>query len=303
MANILKVYKNGNATIAIFDDGTRIINSKDDRLDLEYPLSVDMKITNSCNMGCPYCHEDSKPNGPHADLKNLPYLTTFLPYTEVAIGGGNILEHPDIDWLLETYKEKHILANVTINQKHFVESYDRIKNWVDNDLVKGVGISLTDNKDPKFLELVKTIPNAVIHVINGIFSYEDYQYIKDHNLNMLILGYKTFRRGKSFLDIKANDDLLRERWEWLNFNLEGVSKHFKAVAFDNLGLEQLPVKELAGDNWDHLYQGDDGSSSFYIDAVNKQYSRNSTAAIEGERYPIMENVKDMFADIRRKTGN
>ena len=49
------------------------------------------------------CHEQSGPHGVHGDLNN-PLLDTLHPYTELAIGGGNPLEHPDLIPFLQKMK-------------------------------------------------------------------------------------------------------------------------------------------------------------------------------------------------------
>ena len=43
---LLNSYKNGNIKVQIFDDGTRIIDIPDDeKPNLQFPLSMDFKIT------------------------------------------------------------------------------------------------------------------------------------------------------------------------------------------------------------------------------------------------------------------
>ena len=106
------------------------------------PESIDLKITNRCNMNCPMCHEDSTPDGADADLSNLAFLDTLSPYTEIAIGGGNPLEHPYLVWFLQELKRKNLIANITVNQYHFMRDQSLIRHLVDNDLIHGVGVSV-----------------------------------------------------------------------------------------------------------------------------------------------------------------
>ena len=43
---LLDIYKNGNAKIMLFDNGTRVIEYPDDeKLNVDFPLSMDCKIT------------------------------------------------------------------------------------------------------------------------------------------------------------------------------------------------------------------------------------------------------------------
>jgi len=64
-------------------------------------------------------------------------------------------------------KDKKVIANITVNQKHFEQKQELIKRLVDEKLIYGLGISLVNPSD-RFISLVKQYPNAVIHVINGI---------------------------------------------------------------------------------------------------------------------------------------
>ena len=49
---------------------------------------------------------------------------------------------------------------------------------LDNKLIHGLGISLR-NPDDEFINLVKQYPNAVIHVINGICSPEQFEKLAE----------------------------------------------------------------------------------------------------------------------------
>ena len=80
---------NGNYDILMFDDGTKIRKNDLDFFEPEKPESLDYKITNKCDKGCAFCHEDSKPNGAHGDIMHDKFIETLNPFTELAIGGGN----------------------------------------------------------------------------------------------------------------------------------------------------------------------------------------------------------------------
>lgn len=55
---ILNQYINGNTLVTIYNDGTKIREYNKDPQP-EFPESIDLKITDYCDMGCPYCHESS----------------------------------------------------------------------------------------------------------------------------------------------------------------------------------------------------------------------------------------------------
>ena len=67
---LINKYLNGNVTVTLFDNGTKIQEWDDnEQPNPDYPNSMDIKITNYCNAGCSYCHEKSTINGKHADLE------------------------------------------------------------------------------------------------------------------------------------------------------------------------------------------------------------------------------------------
>ncbi|MEG1564194.1 MAG: radical SAM protein, partial [Bacteroides sp.] len=123
-AVIIGEYINGNYKVSIYSDGTKIRENNLEFLIPSKPEAIDMKITDCCDIGCPYCHENSLPNGLHGDILNAKFIDTLLPYTEVAIGGGNPLSHPGLVEFLHVLKDKSVIANITINQKHFLEKHE-----------------------------------------------------------------------------------------------------------------------------------------------------------------------------------
>ena len=288
-------YKNGNYTvIRDLDSGTLVKMNDLDFLEADFPDSFDLKITNSCDMGCKFCHENSLPNGKHGDIMNAKFINTLHPYTEIAIGGGNPLEHPDLIAFLKKLKQLKMIPNMTINQVHFMKNKDLIKYLIDNELIYGLGVSLV-NANESFINEVSKYPNAVIHVINGVHSVDELKKLYDKGLKLLILGYKEFRRGKDFYSNKVI-----ESESELYTNLEDLIKHFKVVSFDNLALKQLnPKRLLTEEKYDRYYMGADGQSTMFIDLVKEEFSTSSTTP-EDKRHRLLSNINDMFKVIRKE---
>ena len=288
-------YKNGNYTvIRDLDSGTLVKMNDLDFLEADFPDSFDLKITNSCDMGCKFCHENSLPNGKHGDIMNAKFINTLHPYTEIAIGGGNPLEHPDLIAFLKKLKQLKMIPNMTINQVHFMKNKDLIKYLIDNELIYGLGVSLV-NANESFINEVSKYPNAVIHVINGVHSVDELKKLYDKGLKLLILGYKEFRRGKDFYSKKVI-----ESESELYTNLEDLIKHFKVVSFDNLALKQLnPKRLLSEDEYNRYYMGADGQSTMFIDLVKEEFSTSSTTP-EDKRHKLLDNIIDMFNIIKEE---
>lgn len=292
-------YINGNYKVHINDaTGTKIRSNDLDFFSPEFPESFDLKITNQCDIGCVMCHEDSKPDGQHGDIMNLPFLDSIHPYTEVAIGGGNPLSHPDLIPFLKVLKERNIFANMTVNKVHFMDNLPLLHSLVKQRLIYGLGVSYTPGAVQEFITEIKKFNNSVIHIINGMISPEQYQELSGYDLTILILGYKDVRRGLENrilhgTSIERNQAALRDT---LKSSIR--TEAFRAISFDNLALKQLDVKSMITDEeWAEFYMGDDGqdgqftSASMFIDAVNGEFARNSCCR---ERHRITNDITEMF---------
>ena len=290
-------YINGNTTVSIFDDGTKIRMTKDAFFNPEKPESMDMKITNMCDMGCPQCHEKSVPDGKHGDITDIPFLDTLNPYTEIAIGGGNPLAHPDLIPFLIMLSAKNFIPNMTVNQFHFQTNFEKIDRLVDAQLIYGLGISLNNAFEEGFIERVQKFPNAVIHVIAGVTPLADIKRLYDCGLKVLILGYKKFGRGEAYY---AAHELVDQNITALRDELPEMIKHFNVVSFDNLAVEQMNVRSLLSeDEWNEFYMGNDGEFTMYVDMVNRQFAKSSVSTT---RYPISDDIAEMFQKVREERG-
>lgn len=288
---VIGKYINGNYKVAIFDDGTKIRRTEDDFWNASFPENIDLKITNKCDMRCPYCHENSTVAGVHGDIMNMKFVDTLVPFTEISIGGGNALSHPQLVAFLQKLKDRDIIANITVNQYHFMDCIEVIRELVNRGLVKGVGVSLM-NVTEDFITEVSKFENAVIHIINGVELVSNLKKLYSRGLKVLILGYKEFRRGIDYYSSKVEIRKLMLKEE-----LPNLVKHFQVVSFDNLALEQLDVKSLMGDKWETFYMGDDGQFTMYIDAVTETFASSSIMPVK-DRQAITDNIFDMFKIVK-----
>ena len=239
------------------------------------------------------CYEGCTANSKHGDLFKYPFINTLHAYTELALN-GNDLDHPDIEKFLEFLKEKKVFANITVNQNQFFANYDRIKDWQEKKMVYGIGVSLQNATD-ELIEKMNSIPNTVLHTIVGILTEDDIMKLKDHNIKILLLGYKQLQRGVNYLN--SHNDEVNKNKQYVYDNLSDITNWFKVVSFDNLAIEQLDVKRIVPENeWEEFYMGDDGGYTFYIDMVKGEFSKNSIAQ---DRYPIGEKtIDEMFKFIQ-----
>ena len=301
-------YKNGSYTVMILDDGTKIRYNKFGIYKPNRVESMDIKITNKCDMGCMMCHENSTPMGEEANLLDNPIIDSIPPYTELAIGGGNPLSHKDLVEFLVRCKNKNLICNITVNKKHFLDSYDYIKTLFERNLISSIGVSVFDITE-KEIEEIKSV-NSVCHVIVGVTPIEVMYQLANKNVKVLVLGYKTFRRGADYYQ-KNNSFIDTMQKTWAEFISNAIKyKFYSVLSFDNLAIKQLLLKEnLSQEEWDSFFMGDDGidgefsSASMYIDLVNWQFAENSCTPIEnrGRCSLYKNNVNDMFNSLLKKT--
>lgn len=309
MRTILNIYTNGNHMVTIYSDGTKIKETLDpmaDHFTYDFPENFDIKITDQCDGGCVYCHENSTVNGKHGDLRALePMIATLHSGTECAIGGGNALAHPDLVWFLERLKEQGVIANITINQRHLKPYKDIICKIVGDGLVHGIGISLTDSSNKEDFDFIDTLgDNVVIHTIAGILTAKDLPALSDRKV--LILGYKDLRRGHAMLE--KHRDEIQANINWLKFMMMRSVLPFTVMSFDCLGIEQLDPKtalNISDKDFNTLFQGSDTDvkdadgnitcATMYIDVPNMQVARMSTAALD-KRYSFTgkETIHDLL---------
>lgn len=292
-------YKNGSYTVMILDDGTKIRYNKSNIYKPSRVESMDIKITNQCDMGCPMCHENSLPNGVHADVINNSIIDSIPPYTELAIGGGNPLAHPYLNYFLHKCKERKLIANITVNKKHFIDNFDFIFRFYKCNYINGIGISVFDITDEE-IEMIKKV-DGVCHVIIGVTPIKVMEKLANNNIKVLVLGYKDFRRGVNYY-CQNQDRIIISMKIWSDFISAAIKEHYYSViSFDNLAIKQLNLKSvLTADEWDSFFMGDDGidgefsSASMYIDLVERKFGKNSCAPLD-ERY----NCSDFGDDVNK----
>lgn len=270
---LLYTYQNGTYSVEIYSDGTKIRSGESFFPD--YPESIDLKITNYCNLSdlCVYCHEMSNKKGKHSDIKNILNFLNGLPNgVEIAIGGGNPLSHPEINTLCDRIKSMNLIPNITVNQIH----YDKEKIPKS---VYGVGISFRNRK------IVDIDDNSHIiwHLILGVHTLEDFKWLcQNYTLpKILWLGYKTVGNG-DFYKIK-NSSKIDDNINSLIEKIGSLGEYTNTIAFDNLAIQQIGKDNPIFKKGD--YMGDDGKYSFYYDAVEDVYSIGSS---HKDRIPTLE---------------
>ncbi|MDR2345234.1 MAG: radical SAM protein [Planctomycetaceae bacterium] len=278
-------YKNGNTAVILCSDGTKIRYIPDDELPQPVrPESIDIKITNYCRNNCWFCYEHSNPNGQHGNL-NHPILETLEAGTELAIGGGNPLAHPQLESFLSRMRSKKVVCNLTIHQKDYVKNKQYIDEIVLHRFVNGLGISVGDIDDN--LQIHDDIrKRVVVHTIIGITPVSVIQKISQR-YKVLLLGNKNQQPDIAIIN------------EIRNY-ITNCGDMVEALYFDNLACEQLDVRSLIDDNtWKSRYMGDDGMFTMFIDLIQECGYVSSVDKDIGVSLSESSTIRDVFSKIRQ----
>lgn len=290
---VLGAYKNGNYRVIIYDDGTKIRFNNENYMRADRPESIDVCISKRCSQGCLYCYEGSTSDGAIADFES-PLFDSIPPYTEIALNGNGIFDNNKFDAFLLKMSRQKVICNLTVHINDFIEYCSDLHYYVDHGWIHGIGVSINEPIGDGIVSYLKQFPNLIVHVVAGIVPWDTLVKLSNHGLKLLVLGYKDYGRGTTYLenhDVRANIDQLKNRIDYLY-------KHFEVVSFDNLALEQLDIRSTVDeDTWNVSYLGEDGSATFFIDAVANTYARSSIS----ERIPI--DIPDVNVLFRRVQNN
>lgn len=310
---ILKSYLNGNHVTSIYEDGTKLretLNPDDDVMTFTFAETVDVKITDCCDGLCPFCYEGSDEKGKHGNL-DLPIFDSWEEGTELCLGGGNPFTHPGLHKFLKKMAAKGVICNITINQRHLKKYLDKIKQFYDEDLIHGIGVSVTDpmNADQmKDIDELEKIAGdkMVLHIIAGVYPMDDDALKILENRNVLILGYYNGKNGENYFRCSYGDIAARQRA--LSNKLPEISNTVKCIAFDNLALDQIDPKnrlQISDEEWKLIFQGDDSikkwgtyPNTFFLDTVEERFYASSHTEEGGVKYHG-QSFRETFKEVIR----
>lgn len=243
------------------------------------PELVDIKITEKCNNNCPWCYQDSKHQGEHADdyyLYKLAHKLGELECFEVALGGGEPTIHPQFPKILKDFRNCGIVPNFTTRRLDWLND----SGWAHNvlDLTGRIAFSVSDNADAdriKFLneklnnlgiEHTKFLIQIALGTCTEGVLHNLLTSCKHNKFDVSLLGYKRFGRGKQFQPISYDSERV--------YNMANM---FVKECFVNISIDTALAKEWNGfikrdkSEWSKIgIQLEEGKFSCYVDAVNKK---------------------------------
>lgn len=292
----------------------------------EYPELIDLKITDACDHGCPFCYMNATKNGKHADFAFLNRVIGMINghRVEFSIGGGNILLYPKLEEFLKNLHNAGHIVNVTIKADdcYTVMKDNKILN-IFRKYVDGIGVSITKLEECQNITDFYRFMNVDAKE-NGWYDSRKSKYIvahlipeylgvkltnkitkelkgKDYWFPTLFLGYKNTGRG-------ANQEVK----EFTEDDLNSIfSEYNSSISIDTTFANRYMWYIKDHFSTRHTITLNEGEYSMYIDGVtenaykssyqlDKPYNmhRDWTAKDEPKSY----NVKEAFTEIRKDSG-
>lgn len=276
------------------------------------PELADISISNRCSKGCSFCYKDSTPKG---------HLMTYDEYCQVldslcsrdnctvfqvAIGGGEPLEHPDFFMIVEETVKRGIILNFTTNGQLLTPKvYAKLKGKVG-----AMAISASSIKE---IELIKPMLKGNdgikvnIHYVLSTDSIQDAVGIVNGEYNNLLNGinavvFLTFKpagRGKKeqVLKNEADTDAFIKAIK--------TSKCSCKIGFDACFVPMLIHRQTVREEMVDTCEG--GFFSVYIDEYMNvspcsfSQGRDAYSLKEHDFYDIWQNKLQSYRD-RVKNG-
>jgi len=273
-------YQNGNAKIEIQSDGTRIIDY-DQELKLDWPLNIDIRVSNRCSNGlnpktgkarCTFCHESATTDGDECDYTQLLEILEPLPEgIELAIGCNRVTRK--LHDFIQFCSWRGWVVNLTINQDHVNRDYALLINLIHTHSIRGLGISYRHDFFDRYNSTFSKLPallkleNTVMHVIEGIDDFEQIFKLNEFGVKkILVLGEKDFGFNLGRVTNSPN------HLYWLR-NVHRLFDQFEIISFDNLAIKRLDIRRFFNsESWNTFHQGE---HSFYINAVDRTFAPSS----------------------------
>jgi len=173
------------------------------------PELADVKITNHCNFNCDFCYQNSSPRGRHAKTETVFRAIDALAELEVfeiAIGGGDPVDHPDFNKIVSYARDKGIIPNFSTRNLDFILSpaFPEIA-----ELVGSIGYTITSLADLDKLEnTINTVDRFSyrtslfkVHIVENSLEIGDLmevaKFCQINHLPIIFLGAKHIGRGNA----------------------------------------------------------------------------------------------------------
>lgn len=186
-----------------------------------WPELADISISNHCTKGCDFCYRDSTPNLSFMPLEDYEYLLKQLNHPvwgnvfQVALGGGEPLEHPDFTKIIDISLKYGVVPNFTTNGNHLTNDLiTKLKNKVGAVALSTTDINTNDRRLIQNLKINNIKCNIhyvlnnqnimqAIDILNGVYN----SCLQDTN-SIIFLTYKPLGRADNSRNLELNRNFL-----------------------------------------------------------------------------------------------
>jgi len=299
----------------------------------DHPELIDIKITDACEHGCPFCYMGATKDGKHGDGSTLwRMMDDSLKGVEFSVGGGNILLHPKLEEILAKLSSNgRNIVNVTIKYEdcdYVMKDLAMRGTFVE--YVSGVGISITNveqvQKVLDFAKFFKGIDEkfqpklrqqklsfhdkfVAVHIIPELIGAKETKKILDacrayrkpggewvSGVPVLLLGYKFTGRGAS-QDVNGLTDedfkMMFDDYNDLTIDTTFANRYYKQLCDSFCVAKTITLKE--------------GEYSMFVDLVKGKAYKSSYQLEKG--YDLKKDwdddgltINEAFNQIRKDNG-
>lgn len=241
----------------------------------EVPELVDLSIGNRCTFGCAYCYRGSTPDQGYAsepEISSILHHLSRMGVFEVALGGGEPLQHPDIEEIVLCAKLYKIKIHVTTRDLSWLRNPLRRRVLLENVTAFGYSVDTPKQAERAAKAFVAEglLDRLNLQVVVGATTEKTLREIlkiaKREHVRVTLLGYKTSGFGARVQPHPVSPSVIQEHY------LMGI---------DSVLAQQWETWLRENHVWKGSYALSEGAFSCFIDAERGTLHRSSFDGSEG----------------------
>jgi len=158
-----------------------------------WPELADISISNHCTKGCSFCYKNSTANNIFMTAEEYRFVLNSLTSKQwgsvfqVALGGGEPLEHPEFESILKITRKAGVIPNFTTNGLYLDQAAVKVFGGLAGSAA--LSTSSAADIDPKKIGLLKgSATKANLHFVVSRSSLEDATNLLKGRYNDLLTG-------------------------------------------------------------------------------------------------------------------